>query len=111
MQMQELQIKQQELQLKQQKQQIEAATKADQLEIEKSRIQAQMDIAAMQVGAKAASDKDKLAKSQQLEGVRLGVDIAKQKAQMAVQAAQRQSQNKQQLPRKDDKWMTKYWCT
>jgi hypothetical protein len=101
MQMQELQIKQQELQLKQQKQQIEAATKADQLEIEKSRIQAQMDIAAMQVGAKAASDKDKLEKSQQSEGVRLGLDAAKHKAQMAVQMAQRNSQqNKQQPPKK-----------
>ena len=103
MQMQELQIKQQELQLKQQKQQIEAATKADQLEIEKSRIDAQMRIAAMQVGAKAASDKDKLEKSQQSEGVRLGLDAAKHKAQMAVQMAQRQSQNKQQPPRKDNK--------
>jgi hypothetical protein len=41
MQMQELQIKQGELQLKQQKQQIDAAAKADQLEIEKERIAAQ----------------------------------------------------------------------
>jgi hypothetical protein len=50
MQMQELQIKQGELQLKQQKQQIDAAAKADQLEIEKERIEAQKEIAAMQVG-------------------------------------------------------------
>jgi hypothetical protein len=41
MQMQELQLKQQDLQLKQQKQQIDAAAKADQLEIEKARIEAQ----------------------------------------------------------------------
>jgi hypothetical protein len=95
MQQQELQLKMQEFQLKQQKQQIDAAAKADQLEIEKSRIEAQMQIAAMQVSATAAGKRDQLAKQQELEGVRIGVDAAKHRAQMAVQAAQRQSQNKQ----------------
>jgi hypothetical protein len=82
MQMQELQLKQQDLQLKAQKQQIEAATKADQLEIEMARIAAQKEIAAMQVAATAAAARDKLAKQQQLEGAKLGVDIAKHRAQM-----------------------------
>jgi hypothetical protein len=95
MQMQELQIKQGELQLKQQKQQIDAAAKADQIRIEEERIKAQMQIAAMQVGAQSASKRDQLEKQQQAEGVRLGLDAAKHKAQMAVQMAQRQSQNKQ----------------
>jgi len=90
MQQQELQLKMQEFQLKQQKQQIDAAAKADQLEIEKARIQAQKDIAAMQVGATSAAKKDQLAKQQQTEGVRMGLDAAKHKAQMAVQMAQRQ---------------------
>jgi hypothetical protein len=98
MQMQELQIKQGELQLKQQKQQIDAAAKADQLEIEKERIAAQKEIAAMQVGAQTAAKKDQLAKKSELEGARMGVDIAKHRAQMAVQQAQRASQNK---PKKD----------
>jgi hypothetical protein len=97
MQQQELQIKMQELQLKVQKQQIDAAAKADQLKIEESRIAAQKEIAAMQVGASAAAAKDKLQKQQELEGTRIGVDIAKNKAQMALQAAQRSSQK----PRKD----------
>jgi hypothetical protein len=96
MQMQELQLKQQDLQLKAQKQQIDAAEKADRLEIEKSRIQSQMQIAAMQVGAQAAAAKDKADKQQQAEGVRLGLDAAKHKAQMAVQSQQRQSQNKKE---------------
>ena len=100
MQQQELQIKMQELQLKAQKQQIEAAAKADQLRIEEARIAAQKEIAAMQVGATAAAAKDKLQKQQQLEGTRLGVDIAKHKAQMAVQAAQRAS-NKPNRKEKD----------
>jgi hypothetical protein len=90
MQQQELQLKGQELQLKAQKQQIDAAEKADRLEIEKSRIQAQMQIAAMQVGANAAAAKDKAEKQQQTEGVRMGIDAAKHKAQMAVQSQQRQ---------------------
>ncbi len=100
MQQQELQIKMQELQLKAQKQQIDAATKADQLEIEIARIAAQKEIAAMQVGATAAAARDKLQKQQELEGVRIGADIAKHKAQMAVQAAQRAS-NKPNRKEKD----------
>jgi hypothetical protein len=92
MQQQELQIKMQELQLKAQKQQIDAAAKADQLRIEEARIAAQKEIAAMQVGASAAAAKDKLQKQQLIEGTKLGVDIAKHRAQMAVQSAQRASQ-------------------
>jgi hypothetical protein len=88
MQQQELQIKMQELQLKAQKQQLDAAAKADQLEIEKSRIMAQKEIAAMQVGANAAAAKDKLNKMQEIEGVRIGIDAAKHKAQMQQQRSQ-----------------------
>jgi hypothetical protein len=65
------------------------------LEIEKSRVQAQIQIAAMQVGANAAAKKDQIEKQQQTEGLRMGIDAAKHKAQMAVQMAQRQSQQKQ----------------
>jgi hypothetical protein len=92
MQQQELQIKMQELQLKAQKQQVDAAAKADQLRIEESRIAAQKEIAAMQVGASAAAAKDKLQKQQELEGTKIGVDIAKNRAQMAMQMAQRTPQ-------------------
>jgi len=95
MQMQELQIKQGELQLKQQKQQIDAAAKADQLEIEKERIAAQKEIAAMQVAANAAAKKDQISRQQETEGARMGIDIAKHKAQMAVQQAQRAAQRNQ----------------
>jgi len=89
MQMQELQIKQGELQLKQQKQQIDAAAKADQIRIEEARIAAQKEIAAMQVGAQTAAKKDQLEKQQRAEGMRMGIDAAKHKAQMAMQQAQR----------------------
>jgi hypothetical protein len=94
MQMQELQLKKQDLQLKAQKQATDAASKADQLEIEKSRIEAQMQIAAMQVSATAAGKKDQLTRQQETDGARIGADLAKHKAQMAIQNQQRQQQNK-----------------
>ena len=100
MQQQELQIKQQELQLKAQKQQIEAAAKADQLEIEKARIEAQKEIAAMQVGATAAAARDKLKQQMEAEGVRMGLDAAKHRAQMAQQRAQ-SSQNRTPRDKKE----------
>jgi hypothetical protein len=95
MQMQELQIKMEDLKLKQQKQQIDAAAKADQLRIEEARIEAQKEIAAMQVGATAAAAKDKLSKQMEMEGVRMGIDAAKHRAQMAMQNAQRAAQRNQ----------------
>jgi hypothetical protein len=103
MQMQELQLKQQDLQLKQQKQTMDAAAKADQLEIEKSRIDAQMQIAAMQVGAQTAAKRDQLNKQQETEGVRMGIDAAKHRAQMAVQMAGQQRQQQYNKPKKDNK--------
>ena len=92
MQQQELQLRQQDLQLKAQKQAGDMAAKADQIRIEEARIAAQKEIAAMQVGASAAAAKDKLQKQQLLEGTKIGADIAKHRAQMAMQMAQRTSQ-------------------
>lgn len=100
MQMQELQLKMEDLKLKAQKQAADVAAKADQLRIEEARIAAQKEIAAMQVGATAAAARDKVNKNQMLEGARLGVEIAKSRAQMAVQAAQRSAQN-QKPPKKE----------
>ena len=98
MQMQELQIKQEELKLKQQKLQIDAASKADQLRIEESRIESQKEIAAMQVSATAAAAKDRVDKQQELEGARMGIDMAKHRAQQATQRAQQAAQRTQQQP-------------
>ena len=81
MQQQELQLKQQDMQLKQQKQQIDAAEKADRIRLEEARIQAQKEIAAMQVSATAAAAKDKLKHQMEFEGTKLGIDIAKHKSQ------------------------------
>ena len=104
MQMQQLQIQQHDLQLKAQKQQLDAAAKADQLRIEQSRIDAQKEIAAMQVAAQSAQAKDKLEKQMEMEGVRIGAEIAKNKAQQQQQQRQAnaQSQSQNRTPRKEN---------
>jgi hypothetical protein len=102
MQMQELQLKQQEVQLKAQKQQQEAQSKAQHLQLEAARIEAQKEIAAMQVGASSAAAKDKLQKQMESEGVRMGLDAAKHRAQMAVQRAQTAAQRQQPRPKRGE---------
>jgi hypothetical protein len=92
MQMKELQLKAQEVEIKMKKMQIEAAAKADQLELERSRISAQKEIAGMQATVKAQSDKASIASKEKIEGFRLGSDVGKAKAQMAMQEKQKQKQ-------------------
>jgi hypothetical protein len=112
MQMQELQLKQQEVQLKAQKQQQDAQAKAQQLQLEAARIESQKEIAAMQVGATAAAAKDRAERQQETEGMRMGLDAQKHRAQLQTQQRQqnlqaasqiRQAQNKQQPPKKGAK--------
>jgi hypothetical protein len=102
MQQQELKLKGQELELKAQKQKIEAAEKTDRLRIDEARIAAQKEIAAMQVAATAAAAKDKLAHQSEIEGVRMGMDAAKHRTQMAVQQAQRAAQKSPSRPKKEN---------
>jgi hypothetical protein len=80
MQQQELQIKQQELKLKEQKQNAEAHAKAAQLTIEQARIEAQKEIARMQIAATSATARDRVA----------------QQRQQAQQQAQQQARQQQQ---------------
>ena len=78
MQQQELAIKQGELDLKKQKLQVDAAEKNDRLELEQARIEAQKEIAGLQVGAKLATAKGDLDAKQEAEGLRMGIDIARE---------------------------------
>jgi hypothetical protein len=103
MQQQELALKQQEMQLKERKLMVDAGAKENQQQIEMARIAAQKEIAAMQVAATAAAKRDALAKQQETEGARMGIDIAKSKAQMQNQRAQAHQQRLAQnrTPRKE----------
>jgi hypothetical protein len=76
-QMQELELKKQEVEIKKTKLQIDAANAADRLELEKDRIESQKEIAGMQVGARAAKDRQEFQGKMELEGIKIGSQIAK----------------------------------
>ena len=77
----ELQLRAQDLEIKKQKMLADTVAKSDQLDIERERIEAQKEIAGMQVGAKAAKDRADLEAKMELEGVKIGAQFATQKAQ------------------------------
>jgi hypothetical protein len=77
MQMQELQLKQQEIQRKMEKDRVDAQLKAQQLQVEQARIAAQEKIAGLQVGAKTTHAQRELDARMQVEGIKLGLQGAK----------------------------------
>jgi len=112
MQQQELQIRQQEVQIKQQevqikaqvamqqaqlaekKMQVDASARADEIEIKKMQAEGTIQLGAMQAQMKSSQDQARMAADQERDGTRMGIDIAKSKAQAAAQA--RSQQNKPQ---------------
>jgi hypothetical protein len=78
MQAKELQLKEAEENRKRQKDALDAAAKAEQLKIEKERIESQERIAGAQIGAKTAQSQEKL----ELEKMKEGFSIAKQMSEM-----------------------------
>jgi hypothetical protein len=96
MQQQELQIKQAEVAIKEKKLMADSAAKADQLQIERDRIASQEKIAGMNAVIKTnQDDKNRAAKEQEI-GAKLGIDLAKSRAQLMSQ------QNRQQTPKKGE---------
>ena len=87
MQQEELKIKQQEMQIKEKKLLIDAAAKDDQLDIERERIASAERIAGLQVGAKIGAGKETLAAKQESEGLKMGVDIARDLTNRSQQQA------------------------
>jgi len=81
MQMQELQIKQGELALKERKLQVDAAAKADELELKKQELDGKLELEGFKAGQQAQQAEKRLQGEQEREGVRMGADIAKNKAQ------------------------------
>jgi hypothetical protein len=76
-QQQELAIKAGELERKKLKDQVDAAAKADQIEIEKLRIQTQAEVDGARIGAQVARDKEQIKSKNEADGVKLGVEIAR----------------------------------
>ena len=88
LQQQELQLKQAELELKSKKLAVDASGKADQLQIERDRIESQEKIAGMNAQIKVSEDaKNRAAKEKEI-GAKLGIDLAKAKAQMQQRKGQ-----------------------
>jgi hypothetical protein len=95
MQQQELQLQAQELQRKTAKDQTDAQLKAAQIETERMRIQSQMDIDGARLGAQIAKDQMEQefqagveAVRNEIEGTRIGADIARNIAAMQQQQEQ-----------------------
>lgn len=74
----ETKVKEDNLKIQQQKVLVSAAAEKDKLDIERERIASQERIAGLQVGAKVATAKGQLESKDKLEGMRLGVDVAKE---------------------------------
>ena len=100
MQQQELELKRKEVEIKEKKVAMDGAAKADELKLAEAKIASQKEIAGMQAGIQVAKHKEDLKAKMQLEGLRIGSDIAKNKAQMNMQVFQ--SQQKSTNPKKGD---------
>jgi hypothetical protein len=81
MQQKELQIKEREVAIKEQKLQLDAAAQEERSQIERERIEAQQLIAGMQVAAKTSYAQQELESKMEAEGVRLGMQAAKDRGQ------------------------------
>ena len=91
MQQQELQIKQAEQQRKQQKDILDAAAKADQLAVERERIQVQAQTDGARIGLEAAKAKSQ----QQVEETKQGIELGLKMGEVMSQQAQQQTQRNQ----------------
>jgi hypothetical protein len=85
MQQQELALRQEELKLKAQKIMLDASAMADKQELEQERVKGDLQLRAMKTQSDIEKDKAMLVAQQEREGVRMGIDIAKAKAQEAQQ--------------------------
>jgi hypothetical protein len=93
-----LQMAQQELQLKSQSVMINAATASDKQKLEEQKVTGQLQLDGMRIGAQIKESQAKQQFNEEQTGVKLGADIAKNKAQTALQAAQMMANS-----RKDNK--------
>jgi hypothetical protein len=85
MQQQELMLRQKELELKAQKLAVDASAMADKQELEEERVKGDLQLRAMQVASNIEKDKAKMQADNERDGVKLGVEIAKARADQARQ--------------------------
>jgi hypothetical protein len=85
MQMQELQIKKQDADTKAKKVLMDAAAKADQQKLREQEVMGRLQLDSLKVGAQIKESQAKTQFEQERAGVQMGADIAKNKAQLALQ--------------------------
>ena len=78
---QEMQIKMMQAQLAEKKLETDAAARADEIEIKKTKVEGDIQLGAMKAQTKTTHEKARLDAEQERDGVRMGIDIAKSKAQ------------------------------
>jgi hypothetical protein len=88
MQQQELAIKQKEVEIKEKKLMADSAAKADQLQIERDRIDSQEKIAGMNAVIKTTQDDKNRRFKEEEAGARMGIDLAKTRQQIQAQQEQ-----------------------
>jgi hypothetical protein len=94
MQQQDLQIKQGELQRKAAKDQADAMFKAKQLQIDEFKAMTAAEAKSTELGAKIAKEKEDTEFKQELEGTRMGVDIARSKEKSLLEAVKLMKEQK-----------------
>jgi hypothetical protein len=96
MQQQELQLKMQDLQRKSQKDMAEVQLKQEQINVEKTRIEAQQETEGAKLMAKTFADRDRTNSQQESEGFRIMSEVQRAEMQIAAQreSAQQRSQQK-----------------
>ena len=94
MQQQELQLKAKEVDIKGKKLEIDAATQTEKLRIEHERIEAQKEIAGLQVGAKTTHSKNELESRMQADGIRLGMQATKDRMELELRQQQLKTKQK-----------------
>jgi hypothetical protein len=77
-----LQIKQGELELKKQKMQIDGAARVDELNLKKQELESKMEMDMVKITEQNKVKTREMQIKEQLEGTRIGVDIAKTKDMM-----------------------------
>jgi hypothetical protein len=92
MQMQELQIKSQEQQRKAAKDQADAQFRAEQLDIERQRVEGTLEIEGTKLGVQIEKDKESANRKSEYDGTKLGIDMAHKKEQINAQKQQIQAQ-------------------
>lgn len=88
MQQQELAIKQKEVELKEKKLAMDAADKADRIELEQEKVAGNMELQGMKLSTQVQMEKAKLEAAQYKDGVRMSLDASKAKDQLDLQTKQ-----------------------